>query len=186
MINYLILLLLLSAIFHFIIENIAIPEYRVLLRYRLYALRDQLRELEMTNPEGVSQEAFAVLNESINSWVHDISQISLTDYVEIKRALEVDEELQQAVKERMSVVHNVENKEFEQIHLDVMRNITKAIGFNSMGWGVYFLPVIIVLVLIGLIVDITRGLRLRLVKLSERIVFTNIIKSKDSLPVSFS
>jgi hypothetical protein len=64
------ILLFVLGLFHFLYESIIAPSIREVLRYKLFALRDDLRQLKHDEPNACSDEVFVILQESLNNSIN--------------------------------------------------------------------------------------------------------------------
>ena len=64
--EYLILFVFLLCAAHWFIESAVSPSVRMLIRFHLFEIRDDLRNLKIEAPESMSDEVFDILNESLN------------------------------------------------------------------------------------------------------------------------
>jgi hypothetical protein len=64
-----IIVLLALAVFHFVHESILAPSFRLSLRFRLFVLRDEVRQLKIECAESLNDEHFVFLQDSINGLI---------------------------------------------------------------------------------------------------------------------
>ena len=143
--SYILLGIILLAIWHFIYENILAPSLRLHLRNELFALRDELRKLHMqgviTSPEDV--KVFNFIHNNINIFLKTLSELSLVTYIHVKKYLEANESYTKSLQERLKLIESSKNKEMLSIFKNGCFIAHKAFLINSGGWAIYIFPIFI-------------------------------------------
>src|SRR3954468_16134165 len=78
MISLLILVLFTLALFHWAYESAVAPSMRLAARYKLFALRDELRHFRTQKGFQLDRYAIQLLEESINSAIENLHNIDFT------------------------------------------------------------------------------------------------------------
>jgi hypothetical protein len=140
----LIIVLFALAFLHFIYEGIVAPSVRMTLRYRLYALRDEIRALKAVHGDDVPDELYCHMESSLNGTIKHLHQIDAGLAYRAWNAMDGDEELRARV-ERLEVL-------FSECRAEVTRRIREqhrekilyALLLNLGAWGLYLTPVVLV------------------------------------------
>lgn len=137
------LILLALAFYHFIYEGIIAPSLRFDLRFRMFALRDELRAAKLRHPQQIDGEVFHYLQRSINNTLRHMGFISLKLIFSARYLNERDQE----IIEKLERVH----KKIDECPVGVVKELRDKhrwlIGYaflvNSGGWAIYLFPVIL-------------------------------------------
>jgi MoxR-like ATPase len=132
-----------AALLHWIYEGIILPSLRLSLRYRLFALRDRLREVKFKNKETVSDDVFRYLQGTINNG------IALLPYTDLRvigaaEALEKDESLRARIKKREDTIAECKLSEIKEIVEELDALWWSAFMSNTAGFAANILPLIFV------------------------------------------
>ena len=132
------LILAVAAMFHFIYQGILLPSYRLEMRIRLFALRDNLRRLKMEN-SNVDEEAFSCVQNAINCWVNRTG-FDLYLFLKVHHAIEKDKQLAERIAKRAAAIENCSSPELKEIAKGVNQTLEKLIMLNSGPVFVYLFP----------------------------------------------
>lgn len=97
-----ILILFGLAIVHFVYESVVAPTIRLRLRFRLFELRDELRQLKIDDPDRVPDEVFLMVQDNLNT---AITLVPRTDFVLLRAfygAMKDDASFRIKVDERLA------------------------------------------------------------------------------------
>jgi hypothetical protein len=154
--SILFIILFAMSVFHFVYEGIIIPSLRLSLRFKLFAIRDQLRRFKAENE--ISDEIFFLLNDSINNAIRLIPHVTLGVVVKALKDLIDNAELRRKVEAKIALIENCGIKELQQIRQasnDVMR---KAFLANSFAFMIYLLPISAIVALSSLVIKKVKNL----------------------------
>jgi len=144
MMTWLILIFLFLAVFHLVYEAILLPTIRQSLRYRLFALRDQLRRMTFNPQDPLDEEVFESLQESLNSSVKLVPVLNLSTIDTLCRVLRTDEQLRREVNRRDQLIKNCPKEEIRGIRDKRNEVMARVLAANAAALLVYLLPVAIV------------------------------------------
>lgn len=142
--SYLIIAIVVCAILHFVFEAIVAPSLRLDLRYRLFALRDELRSLKIEHTEQLDRKHFEYLHESINVTIAFLNRFDIATITKINQLVEHDAELRQRVEARSKILDDCGLKSVKEIRRKTVRIAGAAFLTNSGAWGLYLLPVAVI------------------------------------------
>src|SRR5687767_577256 len=97
---YLLAVLVLLSIIHFVYESIIAPSLRLSLRYKLFALRDEIRELKMAYGNLFADRHFHYMQDSLNALLSVLDRFDLAALIAVGRELKQDPELRKRVEMR--------------------------------------------------------------------------------------
>jgi len=144
-----IVVLLGLAILHLVYEGIIVPMIRLHLRYKLFALRDELREFHYHNPKDISPDKFRYLEESINVVIAFLYRIDIMAIWESERVLKADPDLMERIQKREAELSACTVKEFKAIRYKTVLYFGKALLVNNACLLVYMVPVFLLTVILG-------------------------------------
>jgi hypothetical protein len=128
------------ALFHFVYESILAPSFRVHLKFRLFSLRDRLRELKCECEPEVSDEVYRYLEGSLNGTIALLQRIDLSAIVRTHELLRRQPRLAQELNERRSAVEACTIKNIKEIRDQSARVARLAFLTNSGAWFLYLVP----------------------------------------------
>ncbi len=137
-----ILILVSLAVMHFIYESIVLPSIRLSLRFKLFALRDQLRTLLMRNED--AGEVFRIQQSAINNSIKMLSRADPATLAKFEQQLREDEAMRNRVERRMKLVDEYASEEFQTIVKETRRAFRSAFVANMGAWFIYIVPIAVV------------------------------------------
>ena len=149
------------AIWHFAYEGIIAPALRNSLRYKYFALRDELRNLKISGLEQGDEKIYSVLDQSICSIIHTMSFITMGNYFLLKKRLSKNPELKEELKETFDFVGNAKNKNLIDIDAKMASLSGKALVINNGGWIIYLLVPVIVILIVGVFTEKVKNLTIK-------------------------
>lgn len=158
------LILVALAFFHFVYEGIIAPSLRFDLRFRLFALRDELRAAKLRHPHEVDGEAFHYLQRSINNTLRHMGFVSLKMVFSVRHLTDRDQEIMERLERVHRKIDNCPVVEVKAIRDRYRWLIGYAFLVNSGGWAIYLLPVIVGVVFFSSILTLS----LKILALPER------------------
>jgi hypothetical protein len=132
-----------AALLHWIYEGIILPSLRLSLRYRLFALRDRLREVKSKNNETVSDDVFRYLQGTINN---GIALLPFTDFrvIGAAEAIEKDESLRTRIQKREDAISRCQISEIKEIVTEINDVWWTAFISNTAGLAAYVIPLLFI------------------------------------------
>jgi hypothetical protein len=135
------------AFLHFIYEGIIAPSIRMKLRNDMFALRDELRHLHVSD-DRCSREAFDVAHSGINQYLDRLHGVTLSLVAAFKHAYR-DEQFRKEVEHRRHVLATCQSEEMQGIVARANQRIEAALATNCGMWFVYVVPIAIAAVCVG-------------------------------------
>lgn len=134
------------AVWHFLCEGILAPSARMILRNRLFALRDQVRHIHIERGGNRMAPDIALLHDGINRFLPRLKQITPLLLHDIDSAYRTDPEVRAIVQSHQQIIESAADPRIKEIVSQINGVLTKAVIANTAGWMVYLLPIGIVFV----------------------------------------
>jgi hypothetical protein len=141
----LILVLFALAGLHFIYEGIIAPSIRMGLRYRLFAMRDELRRLKFDHGERLDNELYRHVESSINATIKHLHQIDAGLAYSAWDAFGRDAELMARVERVEALYESCKIDDMRTVRDEHRRTIGLALLTNVGAWGLYLSPFALIL-----------------------------------------
>ena len=138
--SYVLLTMLFLVVYHFVFESIVAPSWRLSIRYRLFALRDELRMLKIEHGDKLDNKHFHHLQDSINSIIYLLPKIEVTMVAHIKQSIDRDVELKKRLEARQKILDDCAFPLMVDIRQRSINLTIEALAANSAGWWIYFVP----------------------------------------------
>lgn len=164
------LLMLFLAIIHFVYESILLPSIRLRLRFRMFALRDDLRSLACEKTDELDSKVYEQMQDSINTALAFLYRIDVRSIYEVAQLLKSDTSLKERAGKRAHEIENYPMEELQNIRRKCLTVFALALFANS---AIFFLYLGIPLILIAFIMFIFNRLNEVVAKLN--IIFKSVI-----------
>jgi hypothetical protein len=138
--GYLLVMLLVVALYHFIYESILAPSMRLKLRFELFVLRDRVRKLKIENSEYFKDKHFHYLQDSLNNLIALLARFDCATLVRIESEMKRHPELRKRAEERSRTLDDCDLEEVRVIRYESLKLASTALVVNSGGWLIYILP----------------------------------------------
>lgn len=115
------------------------PVLRSGLRYRLFAVRDQVRSLMITHRDDREAPVLDELHASVNSAIRWLDHFNFPEYQHVKHLFETDPTLKARIEEREKLLQSSSITEVAQIREKTAKLIARSILINS---AFYIVPFI--------------------------------------------
>ena len=131
---------------HFIMEGIVAPTIRSGLRYKLFELRDKLRNQKMDFPDSVHPEMFKFLDEGINNSIKGLSDMTLYSLWQARKVLKSlgGQEFQE-YNSHVQQILNSENQIVREVYRTTYKISFETLLVNSIVMVPYLLPILFLL-----------------------------------------
>lgn len=141
-------LLFLFGMFHLIYESILAPMLRLELRYKLFKIRDQLRNLKIEQKYLFKDDTFELLDESVCATIKLLPSYSIFNIFLAWRISRNDQQLKKKVRVHQELIAKSKLPAIHKIDREIVRSAAFALAFNSGGWIYIVFP--LAMLLIGL------------------------------------
>lgn len=160
-----IFILVLLTGYHFIVESIILPDYRLKMRYRLFADRDKLRNLKIVHGNILSDKVYDELESYINASIRSLSILNIFQFL----INDIDSDLkstktEKKIKSKIDHIQNCEIKEVRIIFDNVSINTLKTMIVNVASWYIYLFPFLILAYIIKKVSGLAFGWKVKLQK----------------------
>ena len=137
--------LILIALWHFVIEAIILPAARQEIRNQLFVLRDQLRKLIISREGKYDDELVRNLHDSVNFLINRIHRVTLVNQYLITKKIHNDDELRREIEEHHNYLGSKSTPEVQEVYREASRIVRNLFFVNSSGWLVYVVPILIII-----------------------------------------
>lgn len=144
---YLIIIITILSVIHLIYESTILPNFRLQMRYKLFALRDRLRMLKINDPNSINDEEFNYLQESANTAILFLRHLSISSIFQYFYEVKKNADLGQRIQSRQKLIKNCANEEYQRIAYEIAGLTTLTFVANSlMLLLLLLLPILIVII----------------------------------------
>jgi hypothetical protein len=139
-----ILILIALAALHFVYESILAPSFRLSLRFKLFILRDEVRQLKIDCASSLGDKHFNYLQDSINNLISNLNRFDMATFIGVEFESKRDRSFLKSAEERSRMLDDCNIPRARQIRSQSLKIASAAIFINS---GALFLlifaPVIV-------------------------------------------
>jgi len=139
-VTYMILGLLIMASVHFIYEGILAPSFRLKLRFELFSLRDELRQLKIDCAQSLSDKHFDYLQDSLNGLIAVLHRYDAGTLAAVEHELRTNPELRADIEARVRILDDCNIPRARTIRNRSLWIAGKALATNNGAWFCYLLP----------------------------------------------
>lgn len=144
--NTLIVVIFWLAVWHFLCEAILAPSAKMILRNRLFAMRDQVRHIHIERGDDRMAPDVELLHDGINRFLPRLKQVTPLLLHEIDSAYRKDPGVHEIVDARRQVIESAADPRIKDIVGRINDVLSKAMIANTAGWMIYLLPIGVVFV----------------------------------------
>jgi hypothetical protein len=139
--------------FHFVIEAILLPDFRMIQRFKLVAKQDEIKNL--LSQEGISSERRKILKQILQLTQVGLRHLADFDMFVLLRANKIGQE-NQDVKNAQTLyslmLNKPENKDLLQLQDNVVKIIGKTAISNHAGWIPYIIIIAVPIALLSIVI----------------------------------
>jgi hypothetical protein len=146
--SYFLIIFLLLCAYHFILDGIIAPSFRLSIRYKLFALRDELRRVKIEQGEKLDDSVFQISDEAMCRSINNLSNLTIYSLFMNKKHIKANENLRQELNQRISKIENCKNLRIKELNDRAAVYSAKALLVNSWAWALYLFPIVIVLLIL--------------------------------------
>lgn len=136
-------IMVLLALGHFVYEGIIAPSLRMDLRYKFFALRDELRRLKEAHPAELSDKHYRALEDSINGFIQMLPRFDVGTVIRVNQEIESNPALKREIDERIAFLESCAVPEAKEIRRRSRRLALSALRVNAGGLYLYCFWVIL-------------------------------------------
>jgi hypothetical protein len=119
------------ALIHFIYESILAPSWRLSLRYKLFALRDELCALRMLCRDRLDEEHYVYLRTSIDTMIAMLHRYDVAAIAAAELRYRRDPEFRRRVDVRARILEDCDDSQLQSIRRRSVELIARATAINS-------------------------------------------------------
>jgi len=137
-----IFILIALAALHFVYESILAPSLRLSLRFKLFVLRDEVRQLKIDHAGSLSDKHFDFLQDSINNVISNLNRFDMATFVGVELESKKDPAFLRSAEKRSRMLDDCgfsrAGLRAREIREQSLKIVSAAIFTNS---GVLFLSI---------------------------------------------
>ena len=156
--SYLFIIAMVLAAWHFIYDGIILPSIRLMLKNRLFEIRDRLRTHKIKSGNNIDINAFNIVHSGVNNIISRVSHIDIQTNFKIKQALKDNPDLLDKLKKRIDTISSCKDEELKSIFKETNSVVRMAFLANTGGWFIYLLPVALIFVFIKKLSLMAKGI----------------------------
>lgn len=167
------IVLIIFAIFHFIYESILLPSFRLELRYKLFELRDELRNIKSEKNSKVSDDVFYLLEGTVCTVINRLPFFSLSARMDAFKEYESNKSFQNRVEKRKNILESCQDDRIKKINKELIDIATVAFILNSGGWIYIVIPFLLLVFAFAFITKSIRSVKNMLIKETYKVAYAS-------------
>jgi len=124
-------------IYHFVIEMIIAPGWRLRIQFRIAALRDSLVHIHLETPENCPRPAFIAYNNMMVATINNAKHVTFTNLFRAFVSMKSNPEKDIVEKEWSKAMDSISDPKFEYIRYKFVKRYSELMIANSAGWLIY-------------------------------------------------
>jgi hypothetical protein len=137
-------LVLLSFVF-FILDGIVAPSEQMLVRFALFKTAEEVDDL--ADSPKVGARVVERLRGMTYTLVNNMPRFTIMTLAILKVRMEHDEKFREEARARVAVIDECDVEEVKEVRLHIVRLADKVLAWNSIGWVVFLIPILMCAVL---------------------------------------
>jgi hypothetical protein len=133
------------AAYHFIYEGILAPSFRLELRFELFRLRDEVRQLKIESSDALLDKHFNYLQDSINALISFLYKFDFATLLLAEAESRRNPAFKKRVEERARILDDCNIQRARDIRKKSLVIAAKALVINSGACILYLIPIALVL-----------------------------------------
>lgn len=138
--EYLIVVLVVLAVWHYLYESIILPAIHTSLRNKFFALRDELRQV-VIDDNSVDEAAFEIAHVGVNTAINSVDALDLAMYAKLTHRFNNDAAFRERVEARVRVIEDTKSHQIRSIVKRANENLRDVWFYNAGGWLIYIVPI---------------------------------------------
>lgn len=161
------LCMMLFATLYLIYEGILAPSMRLRIRFRLFALRDEVRRMK-TADTSLDDEVFEEIDDAINTAIHLCHRISPSLLRDFKQMLNENPDLRVTIEDRIRRIEASPAEHIQRAWRQSSETLREALLVNVGAWAFWVVPIALGVAIIRWATDCIDSLAALPVKIFER------------------
>jgi len=179
--------LIFFGIWHFFYESVLATSLRHGYRYDFFELRDNLRNIKISNKLSEKDEKiFKLLDNSICNMIDSMSIISVANYFRLKKAINKNKKVKSSIEKTRNFIETADNKGLLEIDKEFKKLGGKVLIINNGGWFmIAVIPVLVFLIIVFFSHQFEK-LNTMLTKIISRLIYSSSSSIKDKYQIPFA
>jgi len=134
-------ILMALSIWHFVYESLVAPTIRLHLKNRLFAIRDELRKVDVQSLSHEEVRAFNFVHTGINNFINRLPNITISNMFKVQLELIRNVNKKKMLDDHVQSVLNCRNQNILTAFSNTNSVIENAFIANMGAWFIYILPI---------------------------------------------
>ncbi|HSH37229.1 MAG TPA: hypothetical protein VK993_00465 [Chthoniobacterales bacterium] len=140
--TFLFILLFSLGLFHWAYESAVAPSLRLGARYKLFRIRDELRNLAATKGVVLNRKAIRLFEESLNSTLAHMRDFDFAFALAVNKRNSTDESFRRRLEHRVMLITEYQDPDFVRLRKRYEHVFREINLINVGGWFVYLVPIV--------------------------------------------
>lgn len=166
--EYLAIYLIIYALIQMYLYSVIAPNNRMRLRYKLYAIRDEIRKMEYeeksNHPKHIKTKTFIKFNQMLNYATCNMKEFNFYNMVSTRINFEENPRLKKSVESFHSDIKDSPNERLRELFKEYNDVLMETFIYNSVGYIFFGLIVTTIMLLVGLLKRIQRNIETSVVQ----------------------
>jgi hypothetical protein len=141
MIETLFIVFAVLCIMHFLYESCILPQIRVILKYRLFRVRDELRSNKL-NQRVDDTRAYQILHDCLNNALTNVENADLFTLTEVRRELK-NARVSKVIQHRLSILEDCTDERLLSTRRKMRKVMSYSVLAGTVGLFIYFTPIVV-------------------------------------------
>lgn len=151
--NIFFILLVVFSFLYYIYESYVAPTIKYGLRFELFALRDELRRVEILSVDKINHELYDFMEAAISESISRLDDFNIANIIKVQYEKKKSKNFIQKYRKKIEMLDSCEIVEIKSIDKKIGTISLKAFLVNSGGWVIFLLPVIVFTIIVDLIIN---------------------------------
>ncbi len=167
------IILLVLGLFHFIYESILLPSFRLELRYKLFELRDEIRNIKSEESSNVSDKVFYLLEDTANTVINRLPFFNISTRIDAFKEYEGNKSFQRKVENRRKALEECKDDRVNKINKELIDIATVAFIINSGGWSYILIPILLLLLVFAFVTKSIKSIKNQIIKETYKVAYAS-------------
>ena len=141
---YLFVILVIVCFWHFVYEGILLPSIRLKLRFKLYALRDDIRNLKINESQEFKDNEFNHMHGIINGMLQILPVLNISFVRRMIREEANNANLKSVIEQRRQMIESCSIGKVQEIYNELSTLMKYAVFANSFCMLMYLVPIFLI------------------------------------------
>ncbi|ALU75244.1 hypothetical protein AUW17_08215 [Tenacibaculum dicentrarchi] len=149
------------------------PSFRLELRYKLFELRDELRNIKSEENSKVSDDVFDILEGTVCTVINRLPFFSLSAQMDAFKEYESNKSFQNRVEKRKNILEGCQDERIKRINRELIDIASVASVLNAGGWIYIAIPFLLIILTFAFITQSIRSFKTILIKETYKVAYAS-------------